>query len=341
MIIFKIGRTNRRVRSRSALELAVGLALALSTSLATSRAQTPATGVVKGRVIDPAGQRVGGARVVLDLVGSSGSTREITTNADGEYLQANLQSGQYTVTAEKAELAGEVFRVLVRPGRTVEVNFLLEPGRRVATWRQELEGRERLTSLFADGVTANRAGDYDTAIEKFADALKLLPTCVDCHFNLGIAYGRINDFANAEAAFKKAIEIKPDYATAYYGLADIYTRQKRPQEAAAARGQANRIALQALAANRGRADESVKQGIALLEAGNAVDARRRFEEALRHDSNFIDAHYWLGTVHLRSGDSTLARRELNLYLQLDPNGRYAQQARAELQKLGSDAPRGR
>lgn len=312
----------------------MALALAVSLPVAPPSAQTPATGVVKGRVIDPTGQGVGGARVVVDLVGSTGSTHEITTNADGEYLQAALQSGQYTVTAEKAELAGEVFRILVRSGRTVEVNFLLEPGRRVATWLRELEGRERLTSLFADGVTANRAGDYDTAIERFSEALKLLPTCVDCHFNLGIAYGRINDFANAEAAFKKALEIKPDYATAYYGLADVYTRQKRPQEAAAARTEANRIALQGLAANRMRADEAVKQGMALLDAGNVADARRRFDEALKHDSNFVEGHYWLGLAHLRSSEPDLARHELNLYVQLDPNGRYAQQARTELQKLG-------
>lgn len=295
--------------------------------------QTPATGVVHGRVVDRSGQVVDGARVVVDLVGSADSRYETITNDDGQYRQDGLATGQYTVTAEKDSLGGDVFRVVVRPGRAVEVNFELEPGRRVATWLEELEGREMLTKLFAEGVAANRAGNYQQALDRFQAALELMPICVDCHFNVGVAYGRLADFANAEAAFKRAVEIRPDYAAAYYGLADLYLRQQRPADAAAARGEANRIALQALAAGRVRAEETLRQGISFFEAGSFFDAQRRFEEALRQDANLVDARYWLAMAHLRQDSAEAAAREFGIYLQLASDGQFAERAREELQKL--------
>ena len=313
--------------------LAAGGALLLcASSLALS--QPTEAGVIRGTVVDQEGQVIGGARVVMTSLGTALARFEVETESDGRYAQTGLASGFYTVTAEKDELGSEVFRIRVRSGRTVDVNFALEPGRRVATWLSDVAGREELSRVFAAGVAANREGDFETAAERFTRTVELSSTCIECYFNLAVAYKELDRFAEAESAFRQAIDIKPDYAAAYYGLATIYVQLDRVEDAAAARGEANRIALEGLAAGRAQAEDAVSRGITFLEAGNVADAHRRFEEAVRNDHNYGPAYYWLGLSFLRQDRPDEAAREFTRYLGIEPNGEFSAETRQHLDTIG-------
>ena len=287
---------------------------------------------IHGRVVDEQGQAVGDATVIISSV--DGETTEIQTSTDGQFTAGELAAGSYTVTAVKEELGGEVFRILVRDDQTIAVNFMLEPGRRAATYLSEAGEREALSRRFEAGVEASRSRDYDLAVEQYLGALEISPTCLECHFNLAVAYMQLGRLAEAETEFRRVIVLQPNYAAAYYGLSGLYAGQGRQAEAVEARSEANRIALQRLAVGRAQAEDAVARGVVFLEAGNVADAIGRFEDAVAQDASLPAAHYWLGVALQESGRLPQSHSSLQRYLQLEPSGQFADDARERLDDLG-------
>lgn len=300
--------------------------------LSAGHAFAQSSGVVRGLIVDGRGLAIDGARVVMNNLGTDDARFEVETNPDGRFSLAGLSPGFYIITADKDELSGEPFRIRVRDGRTVEVNFSLDPGRRLTTWRADV-GREALAAAFSAGVAANRAGDFALAVERFNEAIDLSPSCLECHFNSGVAFSELQQFVDAEAAYRQALEIDPDYSAAYYGLVTIYVRQNRPDDATEARRQANRIALERLVIGRAEMDQVINGGITFLNAGNLVDARRRFEEALNQNRGYAPSHYWLGVVLAEQGEPGLARAALQQYLGLESTGEFSADATERLDAL--------
>ena len=292
-----------------------------------AHAQT--TGTVRGIVTDRNGQPVAGATVSLEAL-AAGERLETSTDDTGHFQHTGLTPGQYSATADKDVIGGQVFRVLVHPGGSVDIRFVLEPGRTPAPWMRVRPGTQARAAAFEAGVRASRAGDFEDAIAQFEAVLQVMPTCVDCLFNIGVSYGRLDRFGDAEAAFRDALRIRSDYAAAYYGLADIYFRQNRTEEAAAARGDANRIAVNSLAAGRARAQDTLNRGIAFWNSDNVEDAVRQFREALETDVTLVESYYWLGLAYEASGDPDAATQALSRYLSAAPSGVHADEARRRL-----------
>ena len=320
-----------RATRRSARLIAHAVAIAILLALGIPGIAQEG-GTIRGTVVDQVGQVVGDAVVVVNNFGTPDSF-EIPTAADGRYSSDGLKSGLYTVTATKGDLGGEMFRVRVRNGHTVQVNFVLGKGQRVATWLTEARERESFSRAFSAGIEASRSGRYDEAIEEFEQALGVNPGCLECNFNLAVTLvvvGRLND---AETSFLRAVDIRPDYAAAFYGLSDLYRRQNRVAEATEARSEANRLALKRLAVGRAQAEDAVTRGLTFLNAGNVADAVGRFEAALARDPGFAPAYFWLGTGLVELGRGERTRHELEHYLKLDPTGEFSDRARDQLSDL--------
>ena len=289
-------------------------------------------GAVQGVVVDEQGRPISEATIVVNSF-SAGETSETQTTSDGQYAYSGVAPGLYTITATKNELGGEVFRIRVREGHTVSVNFELAPGQRVAAYLVEAGQRDALSRTFGAGLEASRSGDYDVAIDAFLSALELSPTCLECHFNLAISYTELERFADAEVEFQRVLRLRPDYAAAYYGLSSIYTRQGREAEAAEARSEANRLALERVAVGRAQAEDAVARGVRFFNAGNIADAVGRFEAAIELDATVAIAQYWLGVSLQQSGRDAAARSALQRYLQLASGGEFAADARERLGDL--------
>ena len=302
-----------------------------STSLAAQE-----TGALHGRVIDEQQRPVADAQVaVRPFAGDSdGEAVTIATAADGTFRRGSIASGLYTVTAAKDDLRGDMYRVRVRAGRTVQVNVQLAAGRRDAAWIADLGDREAASRAFAAGVRASRAADHAAAIEQFMQAIARTPDCAACHYNLAIAYTELDRLAEAETAFRQVVELTPDYAAAYYGLASIYTRQGRTADAQTARNEATRLARERLADRRRRLEETLQQSVARLDAGDTAGALASLESLLRRDSSFAPTHYWLGVALLGSDAPDRAATQFQRYLELDGEGEHAARARAALADLG-------
>ena len=292
-----------------------------------SRAYAQDAGTVRGVVANSAGQPGGGALVTLTALGPTNDRHEIETDELGGFEQAGLIPGHYSVAAGRDDLGNQIFRVLVHPGGTADVRFVIEPGRTAAPWLRTLQDDRFASAAFAAGVRANQTGDFEAGITQFQATLQVTPTCVECYFNIGVSYSRLNRFEEAEAAYRTAIRIRADYATAYYGLADIFAKQGRTREATVARSEANRIAIQSLAASRARGQDMIRRAQAFLTSGNVDDAVRQLEAALAADRTLFEAYYWMGRSQEANGALSAASRSYSLYLETTPAGEHANDAR--------------
>jgi len=70
------------------------------------------TADIVGRVLDPNGLAVPGAKVTVQSE-ATGQTRETTTNDSGEFVVALLPAGNYKVTVEKSGFSTKVYEKLV------------------------------------------------------------------------------------------------------------------------------------------------------------------------------------------------------------------------------------
>lgn len=316
------------------------LAIGISGAAGVAAAQPAGAGVaqpagtVRGAVVDEERQAAaGGALVVLLPLGGDGPSLEFEAGPDGRFARSDVAPGLYAVTAARGARRSEVYRVRVRGGRAVEIRFVLRQDRGATPWIVADDARERLDELFAAGVEANREGAYDDAVTWFTLAAGLDPTCLECHYNAGVAYSALERWPAAERAFEDALAVRPDYTAAYYGLANVFNRSGRPEDAAAARGEATRLTLAALEAGRRQAAEAVERGVAFLDAGNPEDARRRFEEAAGSSPGYAPAYYWLGVALAEIGRTGPALTALRRALGLDEDGEHAADARSRIAAL--------
>ena len=111
-----------RRRQKHASDYIFPILLTLSLLLAAGLAAQSFRGSIRGKVVDPSGAAIAGAKVTAKNIGT-GLQREATTGADGGYVLAELPAGEYTVAAEAAGLSPAAQNVLVNVGLDTAANF--------------------------------------------------------------------------------------------------------------------------------------------------------------------------------------------------------------------------
>ena len=86
-------------------------------------AQQSAVAAISGRLIDPNGAAIPGAKIIV-IQDSTGVERSVVTNNDGIYTVTNLPPGTYTVKAQAAGFSEAVVKpVILLVGQTTNVNI--------------------------------------------------------------------------------------------------------------------------------------------------------------------------------------------------------------------------
>jgi tetratricopeptide (TPR) repeat protein len=184
---------------------------------------------------------------------------------------------------------------------------------------------------------------YQTAISELQDAEKSAPPQdPNLHVvmaNLGVAYDSAGRYEEAAAALEKAIALKPTEANYYSILAKAQAHAGKIQQAGAT-CEKNASFDPATAAGCWR-----DFGITLYNAGRMKEAVEPLRKATALDPKYADAWYWLGNClsnmmeSKSEGDKIIAivppgtAEAFQKYLELAPNGRYAEPAKANLQQL--------
>ena len=86
-------------------------------------------------------------------------------------------------------------------------------------------------ALFNKGQDAHERGDYETAIQNYEKALKLIPDFPEAELQRGNAYQSLGKLDEAESSFRKAVELRDNWSLALANLGSVLVRKNNYPEA--------------------------------------------------------------------------------------------------------------
>jgi tetratricopeptide (TPR) repeat protein len=207
---------------------------------------------------------------------------------------------------------------------------------------------DALTKAQGDTDKAAKVTDYQAAVDGFnkATAIDDKQEAIwaglgDAEYGLGQAQtgdDRTKAFDAAIDAYKKVLEINPNEAAIYNQLGNIYGAEKKIPEAT------DMLTKAAQLDPTMAAKAYYNMGANLVNSGNSDQAADFFQKAIAADPNYADAHYQLGiclmgkaAVDNKTGKITPpagTADQFQKYLELKPDGPYAQSAKDMLASLG-------
>jgi tetratricopeptide (TPR) repeat protein len=208
-------------------------------------------------------------------------------------------------------------------------------------------GKGSLDKAAADTDPAERAKDYDTAIENFEKAKGMDPNQNVIWGNLADAYAgaaKTKTGADQQAmldkgieSYKKAIELKPDDAAYHNNYALLLAQSKKADEALVELTKAAQLD----PPNAGK--YYFNGGAVLVNLGQNEPAGAMFKKAIEADPTYADAHYQYGIYLIGKSTTTPdgkivapagTKEEFEKYLELRPDGPNAEASKAMLTSMG-------
>ena len=241
----------------------VGVVLAWSTAPVIAQMEL---GVIKGQVLDDAGQPLEGVKIRLVNV-DRGREVVLTTGKDGRFYRRGLQAVEYKMTVEKDgyQSINDAVKLVAGTDR----NFDFKLAKAAAGGSKE----------FQAGVAAFNAGNFDQAVTQFQAAIAQAPAVPALHVNLALAYFRLNRQADAVASLEQAAALGPGDAAIQYQLGSAYVDMQAYDKAVAAlqRGLATKpdLAKDPLAA-----EATATLGAVYFAQGKVPEAEAEFQRVL-------------------------------------------------------------
>jgi tetratricopeptide (TPR) repeat protein len=209
-----------------------------------------------------------------------------------------------------------------------------------------MQKNKALNDAFNAGKEAMAAKNYDAAVDAFKKAAEVDPSQNVIWGQLAEAYidqGNSKTGADQQAAYEqglqayqKALELKPDDPAYHNNYALALVKAKKIPEAQAELTKAAQLD----PTNAGKYYYNL--GAVLVNVGKNDEAAAAFKQAIAADPNYADAHYQFAITQMAK--ATVAAdgkvtppagtvEELQKYLELKPDGPYAQSAKEMLTSL--------
>ena len=264
-----------------------------------------------------------------------------TTMGDTTQLRPfDLQKGKQAA-AESAELSADQQR-----GMSAAEKAALQKS--TAEREAALKKNKELSDAFNAGMTAMQSKAYDVAIASFTKASTIdaaqhvvWAQLADAYMGQAAAQTGADQAASMQKgldAFAKAIEIKPDDASYHnnYGLA--LAKDKKVPEAQAELTKAAQLD------PPNAAKYYYNLGALLVNSGQNDAAGDAFKKAIDANPDYADAQYQYGIFLVSKAQITPdgkvspvpgTQEALQKYLELQPNGQFADSAKAMLASMGA------
>ena len=196
--------------------------------------------------------------------------------------------------------------------------------------RKEFEKAESVLS----GDKRDKVQQRIAHLEK---AVAIYPKFVEAQLALGTSYMDLQHWDKAERALRTAITINPKVANAFFAIGEIYLHEKKDDEA-------EKVLLQGLQIE----DHSYQGHLTLgrvywdmaLKFKEESDSRpfleksyEQVKQALSLNQKLAEAHLLKANLLLRAHRAPDALVEFQIYLDLEPKGQFADQARAIIKKI--------
>lgn len=161
------------------------------------------------------------------------------------------------------------------------------------------------------GITYDKVGRYQEAIEELSRALQLDPGYIDVMTNTAVTYFHMDRCDEAVQALQEAIRLKPDNVQAHCNLGNIYASQGRYDEAC-------KEIQKAIGLDAEYAPAHNSLGTIHVEQKNDQAAIKEFQAGIELDPDYLLAHTNLGALYQDSGRYEDAINEFKAALKLDP-----------------------
>ena len=324
-----------------------------------------------GKVTGDDGKPVADATITM-VNNDTGRLYTMKTDKKGDFVAVNIPVGMYHLTitqggkvvyeapgknvkAEtdlKIDLAKEKSAAKER-----ELQGLTPEQRKKIAEQQQAEAKERqnigsMNQLLAQAKTASDAGDFAGAVSSIKQAIEIDPSKDLLWSRLGEAYlaaagkaaaggsreAAAEDYNQAAEACRKAISIKPSEAAYHNNLGHALGKLGKADEAAAE----YTTAAQLDPGNAGLYYFNL--GAILTNAGKVEEANAAFDKAIAATPPNTEAYYWKGVNLLskasldKSGKMVAVpgtAEAFQKYLELEPAGRYAPNAKEMLTSIGA------
>ncbi len=333
--------------------IALFLLLAVFTVSAIAQPSTSVKGNCKDENSKPV---VGGTIELLNI--ENGRKLTVKTDNRGDYFTMGVPAGKYKVTLNGPDGKSLYFFNNVNIGASGDnvVDFNLAKIRaeeakqsgvseaqrkEIEKAKKENEKVKGLNALLTQAAAEKKEGKFDEAVATMEQAVAQDQTHDVIYGSLADAYLGAKKFPEAETAYNKAIELAPATSKsigAYHnGLAQALLKQGKTGPAMAEYDKAAQLD----PANAGM--YFFNEGAVLTNQGKADEANQAFDKAIAAEPARPDPYYQKGVnllskATLKDGKMIPApgtTEALNKYLELAPEGKYAQAAKDLLASLGA------
>ncbi len=302
-------------------------------------------GTIRGVAKDSSGKPIAGATIRL-YNPETGRKYEAKTNAKGEY-QVLVYFGTYKVSlVQNNNVIDEHNNAPVSAGGEQVVDFNEQPSsggltpeqqQKIAEQQKQNEKIKGLNASIQQAKELEGAGNYDQAITVLTQATQVDPNQDLIWGYLGDAQRGAKKYPDAVESYQKALALKPTSGPYMAQLADAYAKSGQTEKAV----QEYAAAAQADPPNAGA--YYFNEGAVLTNTGKLDEANAAFDKAIEIDPKRAAAYYWKGVNMI--GKATMKDNKMvappgtaeafNKYLELDPDGKYADAAKQMLASIGA------
>ncbi len=324
----------------------------LATVLGLALPALAQTGTVKGYVKDDAGKPVVGAVLEFDNL-ENGRKVTLKTDKGGNFFSIGVPIGTYRVSvtmdnkpiwnAPKYPVQGgdnPELSIDLAKERAAQANnpANAEAQKKIEEAKKANEKIGNLNAFLKQANDAMAANNYDQAVQIMQQAVAQDQTHDLLFGRLGDAYLGDKKYPEAVEAYNKAIALDPNKAAYHNNLAQALVKSNQTDKA---------LAEYDTAAKLEPAQASTyyfNEGAVLTNTGKIDEAIAAFDKVIAADPTRADAYYWKG-VNLVGKAKTGAdgkfeapagtAEAFNKYLELAPDGKYADPAKQMLQTIGA------
>ena len=302
-----------------ALALAAVMAVALLCSVVAPAAAQMELGVIKGQVLDDAGQPIEGVKIRLVNV-DRGREVVLTSGKDGRFYRRGLQAVEYDITVEREGYQSITDKVKLTAG--TDRNFDFKLAKAAAGGSKE----------FQEGVAAYNAGNYALAASRFEAAIAQAPTVAPLHVNLALAYFQLKRPADAVGSLEKAAALAPGDAAIQYQLGSAYVDTQAYDKAVAAL-EKGLSAKPDLAKDPLAAEASATLGAVYFAQGKVPEAEAQFQRVLAARPGVAGATLGMAKIHFSKNEVEKALALFEQVVANHPGTPEARQAETFIKEL--------
>jgi tetratricopeptide (TPR) repeat protein len=299
-------------------------------------------GRLQGTVKDESGKPIEGATITLRKGGDrvdpkTDGPKQIKTDKNGKWSILGLAGGSWGILIEKEGLMVSEGQAPVNEYAIAQpINIVLraipkeviQKAQEESTAGQAKGALERANSLLAEGKFADARAAYQEGMTKLQAQPEQQDPALQVSIQRAIAdtYFREGKTDQAIDTLKQSLTLAPDDPVTLQLLVNLLVGANREPEAKtymAKLPEGTKVDANAL----------LNIGIKSFNDGKMDQALSEFDRVVKENPDLPDAYYYRALVYLNQGKNAEARTDLQKLLQIDPDNKYAKDAKEFLKDL--------